>query len=97
MADGGKDDTDSYFKASPNAIPHNPRKRASGPGFNPKDLQLVDEGLKPAPQAVPAASAAPGPSLSEPAAAAASMIRIHEGRYGSEVIKYGSYKRGNVV
>lgn len=80
--------SDDVYKASPNDIKHNERKRASGPGFNPKDLNLEGDG-KPTP-------AVPGPS-GDVASLAAAAVQLHESRWGHKIIEYGmaSSERGD--
>ncbi|GAX83244.1 hypothetical protein CEUSTIGMA_g10670.t1 [Chlamydomonas eustigma] len=68
------------YKSSPNGIQHNPRKRASGPGFNLKDLQLLEE------TSAPTATTS-GRDL-DPGTV---FIQIRERRYGPEFVKYGCY------
>ncbi|KAG1672423.1 hypothetical protein FOA52_013209 [Chlamydomonas sp. UWO 241] len=65
----------SSTKAIPNDVHHNPRKRASGPGFSQRDLKLIEE-----------ERARPVPTSREEA-----IIYIHEDRYGPQIVQYGMY------
>ena len=76
--------SDDGFKASPNDIKHNERKRATAPGFNPRDLKL--EGDE---QIASIQTTAPGPS-GDVASMAASVVQLHERRWGHKIIEYGT-------
>ena len=76
--------SDDGFKASPNDIKHNERKRATAPGFNPRDLKLEgDENI------ASIQTTAPGPT-GDIASMAASVVQLHERRWGHKIIEYGA-------
>jgi len=77
--------SDDGYKASPNDIKHNDRKRAAGPGFNPRDLNLDGDDKLAAIQ-----TSATGPSGDDVASTAAAVVRLHESRWGHKIVAYGT-------
>ena len=76
--------SDDGYKASPNDIKHNDRKRAAGPGFNPRDLNLDGD------DKLAIQTSATGPSGDDVASTAAAVVRLHESRWGHKIVQYGT-------